>query len=73
MIYTDRIHLVANSIEELHNFCNEIGIKRCWFEGVRKGHPHYDIPKYKYKTVMDDSRVKITSSREVLKVSKESI
>ena len=47
MTYTDGIHLVADSLEELHEFASSIGIKRCWFHGMRKGHPHYDLPKGK--------------------------
>ena len=35
-------HLMADSKEELHEFANEYGIKRCWYDGNRK-HPHYDL------------------------------
>lgn len=44
MIYTDTTHLISSeSIEELHEFAEQIGLNRCYFEGVRKGHPHYDL------------------------------
>lgn len=43
MIYTDGVHLVADSLEELHEFADSIGLKRHFFEGVQKGHPHYDL------------------------------
>lgn len=37
-----RFHLAADSVKELHAFCAEVGINRCWFHNA-KGHPHYDI------------------------------
>lgn len=37
-----RFHLAADSVQELHAFCREVGIHRCWFHNA-KGHPHYDI------------------------------
>ncbi len=50
MLYTDGIHLIADSIEELHTFANSIGLNRNYFYGKRKGHPHYDLTnKYSKK------------------------
>ena len=43
MVYVDRVHMVADSLKELHSFAEKIGLKRHFFEGVRKGHPHYDL------------------------------
>ena len=43
MVYTDKIHLVADSLDELHEFAIKIGLKRHYYHGVRKGHPHYDL------------------------------
>jgi len=31
MVYTDGIHLVADSLEELHEFAHKIGLKREWY------------------------------------------
>lgn len=31
MIYTDGIKMVADELEELHSFANEIGLKSGWF------------------------------------------
>lgn len=70
MIYTDKIHLVADSLEELHSFASEFGIKRNWFEGMRKGHPHYDVPKSRLEAVLNED-VEIVDSRTILKISKE--
>lgn len=43
MIYTDTIHVVADTVDELHEFAEKIGMPRNYYEGVRKGHPHYDL------------------------------
>ncbi len=42
-VYTDGVHLVARTLPALHAFAAAIGLKRCWYHGVRKGHPHYDM------------------------------
>ena len=43
-VYTDGIHMVSDfSIDELHTFAENIGLKRHWFEGSKKRHPHYDL------------------------------
>lgn len=70
MTYTDGIHLVADSLEELHEFASSIGIKRCWFHGMRKGHPHYDLPKGKRDAAFL-AQVQYRDSREILLCSKK--
>ncbi len=70
MLYTDKIHLVADTIEELHEFAKSIGIGRWYYEGVRKGHPHYDIPRKKLAAVL--AQVPIVDKRKILEVSKAS-
>ncbi|MDH1009615.1 DUF4031 domain-containing protein [Pseudomonas nicosulfuronedens] len=35
-------HLVADSLDELHNFAFALGLKRKWFQ-VSASYPHYDI------------------------------
>lgn len=72
MIYTDKIHLVADTLNELHDFCVNEGIKRCWFEGVNRGHPHYDIPKHK-KYIIEYDFVKKITSKQLLLISKKLI
>ncbi len=47
MIYTDGIHLVADDLNELHKFAFKINLKRQYYHGVRKGHPHYDLVSWK--------------------------
>ena len=41
MIVTDGLHLLADSLNELHKFAKSIGLKRKWFQP--KSSPHYDI------------------------------
>ena len=43
MIYLDNIgHMVADTLEELHKFAKELGLKRSWFQ--EKGSlSHYDL------------------------------
>lgn len=43
-ILTDGVHLISDkSVDELHAFAQRIGLKRCWYQGMRKRHPHYDL------------------------------
>lgn len=44
MIYTDGVHIIGETLEELHAFAVLVGIKRCWFHKHRS-HSHYDKPK----------------------------
>jgi hypothetical protein len=48
----------ADSIEELHQFAARIPVKRCWFHGVRKGHPHYDVNYCQRKSALDHGAIK---------------
>lgn len=72
MIFFDGVHLVTDNTDlaELHSFAERMGIKKCWFEGVRKNHPHYDVPKRKIELVKTQPDVKIVSSREIVEVGK---
>lgn len=35
-------HLVADSLEELHAFALELGLRRAWFQD-QASYPHYDV------------------------------
>jgi len=69
MIYTDGIHLVADTLAELHAFARTIGLKRHFFHGTRKGHPHYDLTNsgIKKKAILKGAR--FVGIRDVLKIS----
>lgn len=75
MIYTDGIHIVADSLDELHHFAEFVELKRCWFEKART-HPHYDIPptmRKKYMLRLLDYGGVIATKKEVLIISKATI
>lgn len=57
MIYTDKIHLISDSIPELHKFAKKIGLNECYFEGTKKGHPHFDVVNKKKKPLVDKNGV----------------
>jgi hypothetical protein len=74
-VYIDKIHMVADTLQELHQFAAEIGLARMWFHGVRKGHPHYDLGNsYKatkfYRNVAVHKGAIEVSSKEILLKSK---
>ena len=82
MLYTDQTHLVADSLPELHEYAENIGLRRHYFEGIRKGHPHYDLKTAAGNWVRDitgdkiidkvllNENVKIITDRELLVISK---
>lgn len=38
------VHLVADTIPDLHAFAQQAGIKKCWFENKKgRNQPHYDV------------------------------
>ena len=71
MLYTDGAHIVADSLEELHAFADSVELGLHWYEGVRKGHPHYDIPKTRRSEILETPGLKHISSRELLPISKK--
>ena len=59
-------HLVClpYSIENLHKMASILGIKKHWFHKN-----HYDIPKTRITEIQ--SKCRITTSREILKIIKD--
>ncbi len=54
MIYTDGIHLIGESIDEIHAFAKSIGLKKCWFHHrVDRLRPHYDLVNKKRLPLID--------------------
>lgn len=37
----DSCHLIADTVEELHEFADRLGMKRAWFQP--RSSPHYDL------------------------------
>jgi hypothetical protein len=69
MVYTDRIHLVAYSLDELHEFAAKIGMPITWFQDKKK--PHYDLFGRK-KGAAIKAGAKVISTKEIVKLIKES-
>lgn len=69
-VYTDGVHMVADSLEELHEFATRIALSRSYFEGVRKGHPHYDLTNERRREMAYEAGAVKVSSREILIKSK---
>ena len=40
-------HLAADTLEELHEFAAQLGMRRAWFQEGQGRHPHYDLVKSK--------------------------
>ena len=68
MVYTDKIHLVADTLEELHSFAANIGLKINWFQN-HPNHPHYDIWGVVLKKAMSNGAI-VISSKELIIISK---
>lgn len=68
MVYTDRVHLVADNVDELHAFALELSLKRHFFHGVRKSHPHYDLTNAQIVTLAINHGAEIVTSKELIKI-----
>lgn len=50
-------HMLADSVEELHQMADTIGIKRKWFQKTET--PHYDICKTKRRLAIQYGAIEI--------------
>ena len=72
MILTDGIHLVSTeSLEELHYFAKVMGLERGRFHGVRKRHPHYDLPGGMYQRAKEKGATVVTTRDLFLRAFKQ--
>ena len=73
MIYVDKHgHMVADTLTELHQFASEVmGLKRHFFEGTRKGHPHYDLTTFNKRIGALAHGAKLVSVKEIVKISRK--
>ena len=62
-------HLVSDlDVGELHHVCSLIGIPRWRFHGVHKGHPHYDLPTARLKSLaILIGKARIVGSKELVR------
>jgi len=68
MIYTDKIHLITDSLDELHYFANKIRLKKDWFQN-HKRHPHYDIWGTMYMKAIANGAIIISSKNLIVKIN----
>lgn len=68
-VYTDGVHLSADSLAELHAFAQSIGLKREWFQDHPR-HPHYDTISLRLSRLAVRVGASRVSSRDVLAASK---
>ncbi len=52
-------HLVADTVDELHAFAEELGLKRVWFQSTGTI-PHYDLTVYKRREAVRQGAKEIT-------------
>lgn len=62
-------HMVADTLEELHEMADKIGVKRKWFQG-HDNRPHYDICKTKRALAIKNGAVEV-SPKEIVQVLKK--
>lgn len=59
--------MVSSDLSVLHQFADEIGVKRCWFQNKRgKNQPHYDVRKERFGEILRTGRVKVISRKKLL-------
>ncbi len=63
-------HMVADTINELHEMADKIGIKRKWFQD-KPNHPHYDISLGRKRLAIQYGAKEITIKEIVKIVTKE--
>ncbi len=65
MVQTDGVHLVADTLAELHSFAQAMGLKRAWFQNHPR-HPHYDLTTRRAANRAIDRGAVLVDAREVL-------
>ncbi len=61
-------HMIADSVEELHEMADRIGLKREWFQD--HGFPHYDICQGKRWLAIRHGAVPVTTRMMVRQIQR---
>lgn len=70
-------HMSADTLDELHEMADKIGLRREWFQISNSGLPHYDISlgkkklALKYGAVECDQRTIVAKSKILMKELEE--
>lgn len=60
-------HMIADSIDELHDMALKIGMRKEWFQ-ANSSFPHYDIPLFRKKRALDFGAIEVSRRELVLKI-----
>lgn len=69
--YGKHCHLVADTIEELHAFAHEIGLRRSWYQ--HKTIPHYDLMAGRRVVAVRKGAIEITGKQLCVMIKKQRI
>jgi hypothetical protein len=64
MVFTDGLHLVALSLDELHSFAERIGLSKSLFIDNIK-HPYYNVSNYSSQKVIEHGACIVPTKRIV--------
>ena len=72
MVYTDGVHMIATTVEELHTFAEKIGVHRCYYRNPRKKrHPHYDLMTKKAIKAAFDNGAEFATDRQIVTLCRQ--
>ncbi len=64
---TNACHLFATTLDELHAFAADIGLRRLWFQ--HKSHmPHYDLTSGKRRVAVSNGAVEVDRRTAVIEI-----
>lgn len=61
-------HMLADSLDELHEFAEVLGIKKCWFHGSAS-YPHYDV-KIEFRPQAINLGAILSSRKQIIECGK---
>lgn len=56
-------HMLADTVEELHDMADKIGLKREWFQNERT--PHYDLCQAKKQLAIENGAIEVDRKKIV--------
>lgn len=62
-------HMIADTLEELHEFCQSVGISKHFFHAYAK-HKHYDLNERNRNLAIENGAIEI-STREIIRKMNE--
>lgn len=70
MVYSDGTHLIADTLDELHEFAKRLSLHREWYQGKKSYHPHYDLFGRRKRKALKLG-AKLITEREAVKICQE--